>query len=431
MVGLVPTPLARSGASAPTDCSVTSVAEMSSAPTDEVEHMDTTTVAPWTSRNDDVDDDPNHTFGTDLNPDGATLANPSFRPTSGIFVYSMMCYLVVSGLAISVAGYVFVHLQRYRDNDDGSIYITAFLVSLVPSLFLHPCYWFETKKVVALLKNWVEFQEMFLRTTGTQLKLSLWRLSMFLTMAVPVVTFLVVMGELLIFNLAQPNLAVAYTLTISMLVDHGTVWLLQCIAICRSSQLIKDCLKLTLRRKRGAVSLRALEALWLRLSRLCTATAQALSAAHLVATITFSIVFLMDAYGFIIMFDKPDMGLLTGGLGGYAVCIVTYLAMVYNAGYIVIATMNDFCDEEIDDLVARDENIRDELHKFLHAVKLNQPFISFAGVVDVNRKFMSSFASAMLTYIVVLAQFRVGGNSSDLKAQLALSTPVTTTEAAS
>ncbi|XP_049813000.1 gustatory and odorant receptor 24-like isoform X1 [Schistocerca nitens] len=361
---------------------------------------------------------------------GLQTANPVFRPTSGIFMYSLACYLVMSGLATSVVGYVLIYLRKHQDNYDGSVFNTILLVSLVPSFLLHPLYWFEAKKVVALLKKWVEFQEMFLKTTGTKLNLGLRRLSMIFTMAVPLVVALIVMAELFIFSIPLPSLTVAYTVTVSMLGDHGILWVLQCAAICRSSQLIKDCLKLTLRRKSGAVSLRTLEALWLRLSRLCTATAQALSAAHLLATNICSIVFLMSAYGFLISFDKPDLRLIAGGLGAYALFNVIYLATIYNTGYSVVVTMNDFCDEEIDDLIARDENIRDELHKFMHAVKLNQPSVSFAGVVDVHRKFMSSFASTMLTYIVVLAQFKFGGDTPVPEALTPVGAPTTATEAA-
>ncbi|XP_049829145.1 gustatory and odorant receptor 63a-like [Schistocerca gregaria] len=321
---------------------------------------------------------------------------PAFRPTSGAFLYALGCYLAVSGLAAFVAFY----LITQRDYSEGSVYITAALGSLVPSFFLHPFYWFGAKKVVALLKKWVEFEETYLRTTGTQLKLRLRRPSMFFTVLVPLFAFLVVMAETFIFDIAHPSVALAYTVTISMLVNHGVVWLLQCTAICRSSLLMKNYLRSALRCRSGPLSLRAQEALWLRLSRLSTATAHALSGAHLAVTTTCGAVFLMSAYGFLITCDKPELGVICGGYGAYALCHAAYVATVFNAGYAVGVAMNDFCDEEIGDLVASDENIRNE------------------------------FTSSMLTYIVVLAQFRFGANTTAVRTQLALSTPVTTTEIA-
>ncbi|XP_049814021.1 gustatory and odorant receptor 24-like [Schistocerca nitens] len=191
-------------------------------------------------------------FASDLNPsftlmralgllpiEGLQTASPAFRPTSGAFLYSLGCYLAVSGLAAFVAFYLITH----RDFNDGSVYMTAALASLVPSFLLHPFYWFGAKKVVALLKKWVEFQETYLRTTGTQLNLRLRRPSMFFTVVVPLFTFLVVIAETFIFDIAHPSVAVAYTVTISMLVNHGVVWLLQCTAICRSSLLMKNYLR--------------------------------------------------------------------------------------------------------------------------------------------------------------------------------------------
>ncbi|XP_067009575.2 gustatory and odorant receptor 63a isoform X3 [Anabrus simplex] len=90
----------------------------------------------------------------------------------------------------------------------------------------------------------------------------------------------------------------------------------------------------------------------------------------------------------------------------YLVCAA--LCQVGNILTCHFTGVGEVCLQQLLDLKNANKKTQQQMDALVQIIALNPPTMSFAGYVQVNRGFLSSFFSTMVTYLVVLLQFRMG-----------------------
>ncbi|KDR19186.1 gustatory and odorant receptor 63a-like [Zootermopsis nevadensis] len=336
---------------------------------------------------------------------------PTFRRCKFSLMYSAVFYLAMNIYAYYVSRERIQFIRYSEASFDDLMYSVIHFMYVIPHFYLIPCHWKEVSKVGRYFVHWSDFQKQYVRVTGKQLYLGQNRHVMWSVVLTPVVALCFVATEYYMSSAEEKYWELGfYWYIFTVILLHIVWWWFTCSSLRSgiydiSENLFKDP---TIFADEGSATLVAqYRALWISLSRLSCETGlfMCYTYGHL-CVLSFSVMTL-SLYGSL---SNLHDGLYLRHLGlALAVCViggVTYV-MANGAHHAAREVGPEFC-EKLSHVNSDDKQMRRELKIFTRVMTLNSSEINLGGYVRIDRGFLLRFICTMVTYLVVLLQFRLG-----------------------
>lgn len=332
-------------------------------------------------------------------------------------VYSVVFYMAMSVYAYYVSRERIQFIRYSEASFDDLIYSVIHFLYVIPHFYLIPCHWKEVTKVGGYFARWSEFQKQYLCATGKQLYLGQSRQakrSVFLT---PILALLFAVSEFFMSSAEEKYWEVGfywYILTVILL--HVVWWWFVCSSLRgaiydMSANFFnvhvfnKDAFSFMQERSGKLVC--QYRDLWVSLNRLCRETGlfMCYTYGHM-CVLSFSVV-TFSLYGSL---SNVHDGLYMRHMGlAMAVCVIGGITYVIsNVAHHAASEIGPQFRERLLHLTSTDKQARRELKIFIRATTINSSEINLGGYVRIDRSFLLRFACTMVTYLIVLLQFRLG-----------------------
>ncbi|KDR17938.1 hypothetical protein L798_08152 [Zootermopsis nevadensis] len=334
---------------------------------------------------------------------------PRFRLISPIMAYSV-CFYAVTMISTYFNVCNIASALLFKKNN---LLFSTVLLSIIISVFMC-CYmpllcWVDIKGTVQYMKKWMKFQEIFLSVTKQHLTLAL-RRRCFIYAAISVL-----LGTVLsFFGCYMPGAKFCgfplYYIFLTLTTCLESYWIIGfnalAIAGCSLAKRFKNDLRQT---GPSAKMIEEYRILRLRLSRLVSDAGGVMGKVMIVNVISFGCLASMSLYTSLSM-DSEERKIEKIGMGTLAATGILHLYSLCNAASKATYSVKTMIQEELQFIRISSESdaVGKAVTAFLQTILLNPPIISMLGFADINRGLFTAYASATVTYLVVLLQFDLG-----------------------
>ncbi|XP_069672053.1 gustatory and odorant receptor 63a-like [Periplaneta americana] len=357
-------------------------------------------------------------FHSDLSAMWAVLRLAGLLPVSlPLALYSGLLYAGLLSLLWLAYGNYFSS-SRYDDMLMAVSYCMYFAILIAVPFTL----WRDASSVMRYLDSWTRFQVEYKRVTGASLILGLRTRCLALVLLVPcgvvAVEVLVQFGKQCGVQLAVGCCNCVVT-AIRLLL--AALWHLLSAALRAAEQRLQDSFREHTEMCLKADTVRSFTQLWMELRQLTAETGQAMC-----CTFVFYIVYMFTKITFNVYILL--VALLLGQPNNFT---YYYSAIVTLADYMILYTMCDqahhvsrqvtMCFQN--ELISRgmspgNTKTQQEIYLSLRVIQLSDTRIDLGGFVAVNRRLFVSLSVTMVTYLIVLLQFRLTADTSGYKDNL-------------
>ncbi|XP_067009571.2 gustatory and odorant receptor 63a isoform X2 [Anabrus simplex] len=334
------------------------------------------------------------------NKGAATFCFASFA-----FVYSLAVYLAMGAVVylVTVDRYNIIKDSKHFDDQ---VFAIMFMVNMLPQLVLAPCHWREAYKVVDYLTNWGQLQIQFQHAIHAPMVLNIRRKAMTLAVIMPVFSTCVVVSERYMIPEMPIFITAFYSYLLSVVHLHGAFWYLVCAALCQVGNIL-TCHFTGKSQLVECSNVAEYRGMWLRLASLTRQTGEFMGYTFCLLCVIWAALVTVCVYG---CFAGLQYGVSWKdvGMGAYSIMCLIFLYVICDAAHQSSQYVGEVCLQQLLDLKNANKKTQQQMDALVQIIALNPPTMSFAGYVQVNRGFLSSFFSTMVTYLVVLLQFRMG-----------------------
>ncbi|XP_069684722.1 gustatory and odorant receptor 63a-like isoform X2 [Periplaneta americana] len=339
--------------------------------------------------------------------------NPSepFRRCILSLLYSILFYFAMNLYAYHVSRVRIEFITSSEASFDELMYSVVHFLYVMPHFYVIPCHWKEVTKVGRYFNLWSDFQKQFFTVTGKQLYLGQKRRARICVVLIPVLALLFVLIE---FFMSSANEQIwelgFYWYIFVMILQHVAWWWLVCSCLrgaiaSLSTNFFKD--PSIFVNERSAPIVAQYRALYMSLARLSRETGlfMCYTYGHWCA-LCFSVETL-SLYGTL---SNIHDGMYMKHLG-LAMSVCTLAGMLYiivNSAHHAANEVGTEFSEKLSQLFSNDKQVRRELKIFTQVMTVHSSDINLGGYVKINRKFLLRFTCTLVTYLVVLLQFRLG-----------------------
>ncbi|KDR19190.1 hypothetical protein L798_06244 [Zootermopsis nevadensis] len=288
----------------------------------------------------------------------------------------------------------------------------------ISSVFIVPInHWPETGKKMRFINSWTELQTEYRKITGRRLHLELRRkvivcLSVSAVL-IPTFSLMVYFTGIMLYWWQIFGFIFAFAITMIL----PFIWVFTCTAITKVARDLADEIEQHL--PRGFVTVGKISSyskFWLRLRKLMQDLGSSSGFTYGGQILIYFAMSVLLSYGFMVdLGDNYNYAAVSSALLFQIVIFVQCNSAqeATNEASTVGTKFSERLQSITNDLpVTCTEQIK-EMRYFLSVIGRNPPTISFSGFVDVNRGLVTSFISAMATYLVVLVQFQMSDKSSE------------------
>ncbi|GFG31240.1 hypothetical protein Cfor_06768 [Coptotermes formosanus] len=327
-----------------------------------------------------------------------------------------LAYSVTFYVAMSVYSYhVCMERMQFIRHSEGSfdelMYSVIHFFYVIPHFYFIPCHWKEVIKVGNYFSHWSEFQKQYLSATGTHLYLRQDRWAKISVVLTPILALLSVVTEYFLSSANQKYWELGfywYILTVIFL--HVVWWWFVCSSL-RGAMLgiSENFFKIynLFVHERLATLVAQYTDLWVSLSRLTRETGvfMCYTYGHM-CVLSFSVVTL-SLYG--TLSSVHDGVYMRHLVLAMSVCFIGgIMYVISNVAHHAAIEVGPEFSEKLSHLSSADKQVRRELKLFTLATTTNSSEINLGGYVRIDRGFLLRFICTMVTYLVVLLQFRLG-----------------------
>ncbi|KDR24348.1 gustatory and odorant receptor 24-like isoform X2 [Zootermopsis nevadensis] len=334
-----------------------------------------------------------------------------FQLFSSIMAYSMCIYAVTTVIICFIVGDLSSVLFSGKIDFLNTIFYSMLILFMFTSISSPVLLWLDASNYVHYINKWTEFQILFLKVTHNRLSLNVKKRCIFHAIRCSTIGFAAIA-----FHFSTPYIRIwqipGFFYAITLVSCYLTLWITTCGNLSTAGKSLSRNFKEELRRKcYTAQSIGQYRILWLRLSQLVSRSGGAMEKTSCIFFAVYLFIMTMSLYGFLygitseaeIPIQSIGMGIgtVTGGCTFYVTC---------NAAHKVHLNVKAEIEEELQLIMSSRENhdVLIEVNAFLNTISSHPPVISVAGFFDVNREMLRSYASTVVTYMIVLLQFGMG-----------------------
>ncbi|KAJ9579032.1 hypothetical protein L9F63_024859, partial [Diploptera punctata] len=335
----------------------------------------------------------------------------NFKRCKITLLYSILFYM---GMNVFASYELWKKIKSMGSVDtqfDELMFTVVRFMYVLPHFYMIPCHWIEVTKVGRYFTCWYEFQEHFQTVTGKPLYLGLRKRAVLSALISPVIGVMYVLSETFLVKSSQFDWEMCfYMYVMTMIMLHVTWWWLVCSALRGAISTYKlDFFKdqSMFEYESSAIKVAQYRTLWMRISRLSRDTGMFMcySYGHL-SVLAFTVTTL-QLYGSLSNIHDGEYLKHTG----LAVCVILSAAMIYitaNCAHHATEEIGPEFNENLSCICSSKKEVRRELKMFTQVLTTNSCVINLGGYVALNRGFLLNFVSTMVTYLIVLLQFRLG-----------------------
>ncbi|XP_053693674.1 gustatory and odorant receptor 24 [Sabethes cyaneus] len=341
---------------------------------------------------------------------------PITRPSMGVTMFTCaspaMAYCAT--FLLLLAAYVIfiligkIHMVRTLEGRfEEAVIAYLFIVNVLPLLII-PMMWYESRKVVDLLNDWVEFEVLYRKTAGRDLALQLKTKSLLIAVLLPMMSCAAVgitHVTMVDFELIQ---VILYCILDTLIYMMGGYWYITCETLSTTANILADDFQKALRHVGPAAMVSDYRSLWLRLSKLARNTGFATCYTFTFICLYLFFIITLSIYGLLSQISD-GFGIKDIGLAVTAFCSIGLLFFICDeAHYASFNVRTNFQKKLLMvELSWMNSDAQTEINMFLRATEINPSSINLGGFFDVNRTLFKSLLATMVTYLVVLLQFQI------------------------
>ncbi|GBP95169.1 Gustatory and odorant receptor 24 [Eumeta japonica] len=346
-----------------------------------------------------------------------------FHLMSPAMAYSALVYCSLVAYVLYLSLHKVQILKTAEGKFEEAVIEYLFTVYLFPMMVI-PIMWYETKKIAAVLNNWVDFEITYKKLSGRVLQLGLQRKALILSVAIPVlstVSVIVTHVTMVHFKLMQ---LVPYVYLEILTYLLGGYWYLLCETLSICATMLADDFQQALRHIGPAGKVAEYRALWLRLSKLARDTGIANTYTFTFLSLYLFLIITLSIYGLLSQISE-GFGIKDIGLAMTACCSVCLLFFVCDEAHYASHNVRTNFQKKLlmVELSWMNTDAQTEINMFLRATEMNPSQISLGGFFNVNRTLFKSLLATMVTYLVVLLQFQISIPDENQKQESAVDSP--------
>ncbi|XP_017773508.1 PREDICTED: gustatory and odorant receptor 22 [Nicrophorus vespilloides] len=333
----------------------------------------------------------------------------TFRWFSKTTIYAYFIYCVETAFVSVVFRERLLLILKPGKRFDEYIYGIIFLSILIPHFLLPIGAWTNGNEVAIFKNMWTKFQLKYYRITGTaiifkNLSLITWSLCIFSW----VLGILIMLAQFYL----QPDMLLWHTFgyyhILAMLNCLCSLWFINCTAKGRVAKDLAKNLHSALESSDPASRLAEYRDLWVDLSHMMQQLGKAYSGMYGMYCILILLTTIVASYGCLTEILDHGLSFKEGGLFLISFYCMSLLYVICNEAHHASYKMGPEFQQRLlsVNLMAVDSRTRQEVHMFLTAIDKNPPIMNLNGYTNINRKLISSTVTSMVTYLVMLMQFR-------------------------
>ncbi|XP_046492192.1 gustatory and odorant receptor 22-like [Neodiprion pinetum] len=338
------------------------------------------------------------------------IGTTTFEWTSTATIYAM-CLWVAETVVVILVGRERIENTLQPDKPfDEYIYNIIFLCILTPHFLLPIASWRYGGEVAKYKNMWTHYQLRYYRVTGSILEYpNLKRMCI----ALCIISWLISIGVVVSQFYLQPGFTMwhtsAYYHIIAMLDCLCALWWINCTAIGSASKGLALNLHKALENTESADLLVEYRALWLDLSHMMQQLAKAYANMYGIYCLIMFVTTIIAGYG--AFSEILDHGFSLKELGLFVIvayCTGLLYIICNEADHATRKVGLDFQERLLNvNLAAVNAETKKEVEMFLVSIANNPPVYSLNGYTVINRELLSSNLATMVTYWVVLMQFKL------------------------
>ncbi|XP_058456058.1 gustatory and odorant receptor 24 [Malaya genurostris] len=341
---------------------------------------------------------------------------PFTRPKPGVTLFTSaspaMAYCAFFMLLLTIyTSFILIHridhVRTLEGRFEEAVIAYLFIVNIFPLLII-PIMWYETRKVTNLLNSWVDFEALYQKTAGHELKLELKSKCLMIAVLLPVLSCVAVAITHLTmvqFELVQ---VIPYCILDTLTYTMGGYWYMACEILSTTANILAEDFQKALRNVGPAAMVSKYRSLWLRLSKLARDTGLSTCYTFVFICLYLFFIITLSIYGLLSQISD-GFGIKDIGLAVTACCSIGFLFFICDeAHYASFNVRTNFQKKLLMvELSWMNSDAQTEINMFLRATEMNLSNINLGGFFDVNRTLFKSLLATMVTYLVVLLQFQI------------------------
>ncbi|KAJ3649717.1 hypothetical protein Zmor_021442 [Zophobas morio] len=293
---------------------------------------------------------------------------------------------------------------------DEYIYGIIFLSILIPHFMLPVAAWTNGAEVAKFKNMWTRFQLKYFQVTGTPI---IFRNLSLITYTLCIMSWVMGVAVMLAQFYLQTDMLLWHTFgyyhILAMLNCLCSLWFINCTAKGRVAVWMVQNLHKALESPDPANLLGAYRDLWVDLSHMMQQLGKAYSGMYSMYCLLILLTTIVASYGSVTEIMDQGLSFKEAGLFIIAFYCMTLLYVICNEAHHASRKMGPQFRETLlnVNLSAVDQRTRQEVNMFLTAIDKNPPTMNLNGYANVNRKLISSTVTSIVTYLVMLMQFRL------------------------
>ncbi|CAO1392119.1 unnamed protein product [Diamesa serratosioi] len=344
-------------------------------------------------------------------PKGTVQERTTFSWTSKAFIWAYIIYAMESVLVYLIG---WERIGRFGSNSDKRfdeiIYNVIFMSILSPHFLLPVASWRNGQEVAKFKNMWTHYQLRFLKVTGSSIEFPTllpitWGLC-FLSCGSSIV---VILSQYYL----QPDFPFTHTFAyyhiLAMLNGFCSLWYINCTAFGIASKALSKQLEETLKSYRPSKKLTEIRNLWVDLSQMMQQLGKAYSNMYGIYCLIIFFTTIIATYGS--LSEILDHGATFKEMGLFIIVVycMSLLFVICNEAYHATRRVGlDFQEILLNvNLTKVDIATQREIEMFLVTIDKNPPTMNLDGYTNINRELISTNISFMVTYLVVLMQFKL------------------------
>ncbi|CAO1312193.1 unnamed protein product [Diamesa serratosioi] len=344
-------------------------------------------------------------------PKGSIQERTTFSWKSKAFIWAYIIYGLESIVVYKIGSQ---RIAKFRGNEekpfDEIIYNIIFMSILSPHFLLPVASWRNGQEVAKFKNMWTHYQLSFFKVTGTCIEFpTLLPITWGLCFVAWGGSIAIILSQYYL----QPDFEFVHTFAyyhiLAMLNGFCSLWYINCTAFGLASKALSKQLKITLKSHRSSKKLAELRHLWGDLSQMMQQLGKAYSNMYGIYCLVIFFTTIIATYGS--FSEILDHGTTFKQIGLFIVVVycMTLLFIICNEAYHASIRVGLYFQEILlnVDLTMVDDATQREIEMFLVAIDKNPPTMNLDGYANINRQLITTNISFMVTYLVVLMQFKL------------------------
>ncbi|KAL0280725.1 UNVERIFIED_CONTAM: hypothetical protein PYX00_001942 [Menopon gallinae] len=279
-------------------------------------------------------------------------------------------------------------------------------------LFVHPIpfvFVAEAKKLNDYLNDWLAYQRRFREITGRKLHLNSPRLKL-TVIVVKIFLFLFLISFLRYqfskISIPSKLLALYYYWVVTVL---SSVWYWIIFFLYWTGRAMQDLAASVIRNKSSRVTVAEVEALWVDMSRLVKRIGRTFCFTYCYFILFLFLALTVSTYETLIILDWP-ITLEKSAFFLLTLTIMIHTASIPFTSQMAVKVIGEDFYKLLLDLKMKERhppNRVQEIDELLQVISDNRPLIDLGGFVTLDNGLITSLVSTMVTYLIVLVQFKI------------------------